>query len=702
LKYFFNLLVLCIVIVACSQKQSNTQTFKYTNDLIDESSPYLLQHAHNPVNWKPWNEETLALAKKENKLIIVSIGYSACHWCHVMEHESFKNDTVAVIMNENFINIKVDREERPDIDQVYMDAVQLLTGSGGWPLNVITLPDGRPVFGGTYFEKDQWLKVIQDISYLYKESPEKVVTYAEKLTAGITSSDLVTISKKPTAFNNEFITKAVENWKVQFDTINGGQIGTTKFPMPTNLNFLLQHAYQNTDEIIENHVLKTLTKIANGGIYDHVGGGFSRYTVDESWHIPHFEKMLYDNAQLVSLYSNAYALTKSDLFKERVEETLVFLERECLDETGGFYSAIDADSKNIKGELEEGAYYTWTKEELKRLLKSNFDLFTSYYDISDSGLWENNKYVLKRTSIPLETIRKIYNLNESELKNKISKINTVLLEARNQRQSPRMDNKILTSWNALNINAYVDAYRVFQNKHYLEVAKKIGYFIVNNQQRDDGGLNHVFINNKSSIDGYAEDYAASIEAYINLYQVTLDEIWLIRAKKLMDYTIKHFYDSESGMFYFTSNNAPPLITRKIETTDGVIPSSNATLASSLFKLSLYYYNDNYDKIAKYMMRNVKAHALTSPSNYGKWLNLIVNYSNPFYEVVMSGKDAHVLLNEINSYYLPNIIVAGSTVESDIPLLKNKYVPNETLIYVCTNGNCKLPQTQVSAAIKNIR
>ena len=703
MKYTISLFLCYLILVGCSQeKKQSTQTFKYTNDLIKESSPYLLQHAHNPVDWKPWNEETLELAKKENKLIIVSIGYSACHWCHVMEHESFENDSVAAIMNENFINIKVDREERPDVDQVYMHAVQLITGSGGWPLNCITLPDGRPVYGGTYFEKDQWMEVVQNISDLYKKSPEKVIEYAEQLTEGIKASELITVNEKPAEFNNEIITEAVHKWKTQFDTIHGGQIGAPKFPMPINLNFLLQYSFQNNDEFVKNHVIKTLTKMANGGIYDQVGGGFSRYVTDEIWHIPHFEKMLYDNAQLVSLYSNAYAITKNDVFKKTVEETLTFLERECLDATGAFYSSIDADSENSEKELEEGAYYVWNQDQLKSLLGTDYNTFKSYYDLSISGLWENQKYVLKRTSLSVTDISKKNNLNETELLKKIDQWNSILLSERNKRSIPRMDNKILTSWNALTIDAYVDAYRIFQNPHYLVVAKKTAHFIMDKQYRKDGGLNHVYINNKSSVDGYAEDYAATIDAFINLYQVTLDEYWLSTAKTLMDYSIIHFFDQNTGLFYFTSNNAPPLIIRKIETTDDVIHSSNASLATALFKLSLFYYDENYSNIAKNMMHAMQEHAANTPYNYSKWLSLMMDYSNPFYEVVISGQKAPEFLKELNTYYLPNIIISGSTTESNLPLLENKYNPNESYIYVCTNGTCKLPQTKISEALKSIK
>ncbi|CDF79630.1 thymidylate kinase, partial [Formosa agariphila KMM 3901] len=698
---FISILISFILFNCSKRKDLNRENFTYTNDLIEESSPYLLQHAHNPVNWKPWNEKTLELAKKENKLIILSIGYSACHWCHVMEKESFENDSIAAVMNKNFINIKVDREERPDVDKVYMQAVQLLTGSGGWPLNCITLPDGRPIYGGTYFEKHEWLKIITEISNLYKESPEKISAYAEELTKGIKSSELIHIKKKNNEFKPKFISEAVNSWKPQLDSINGGQLGNIKFPMPINLDFLWKFGVQNNEESVKNHVTNTLTKMAKGGIYDQIGGGFSRYATDEIWHIPHFEKMLYDNAQLVSIYSNVYAVTKDELYKQTVQQTLNFLERECLDETGAFYSAIDADSKNNEGNLEEGAFYVWNQEELKTILGTDFNLFKSYYDISDSGLWKNELYVLKRNQFSVSEISKNNDISEVDFNVKINKWKSILLKARNKRALPRFDHKILTSWNALTINAYLDAYRVFRDPHYLEIARKTANFIITKQLRTDGGLNHVYTNGTSSIDGYAEDYAATIEAFINLYQVTLDETWLDKAVKLINYTITHFYDKENKLFYYTSNNSTPLITRTKESTDGVIPSSNAMLASSLFKLSLYYFNENYSNKAKDMMHIMQDHMLESPSSYSKWLSLLMDYSNPFYEVVLSGDNAIALVTELNGYYLPNIIVGGATSESSLPLMENKFNKNETYIYVCTKGNCKLPQTKVSEALKSI-
>ncbi|TCL64063.1 uncharacterized protein DUF255 [Mariniflexile fucanivorans] len=351
----------------CANKDSSKKNDnkEFVNDLIHETSPYLLQHAFNPVDWKAWNSETLELAKKSEKLIIISVGYSACHWCHVMEEESFENDSVAKLMNANFVSIKVDREERPDVDQIYMNAIQLMTGSAGWPLNCITLPDGRPIFGGTYFTKDQWIKALTDISNLYKNDPQKVMDYADKLTHGIKTSELVSLNTEDIKFTPKKLSAIIKAWKSNLDFEYGGQATAPKFPMPNNLNFLLRYSFQNDDAQLQSYVMKALTKMADGGLYDQIGGGFSRYSVDAKWHIPHFEKMLYDNAQLVSLYSDAYLISKNDRFKDIVEQTLNFINVELSDESGGFYSSLDADSEDKNGNLKEGVYYSWTEAELK-------------------------------------------------------------------------------------------------------------------------------------------------------------------------------------------------------------------------------------------------------------------------------------------------------------------------------------------------
>jgi uncharacterized protein YyaL (SSP411 family) len=415
---------------------------KYTNDLIHETSPYLLQHAHNPVNWHAWNDETLELAKKENKLILISVGYAACHWCHVMEHESFENDSVAKIMNENFINIKIDREERPDIDQVYMTAVQLMTGSGGWPLNCVALPDGRPFWGGTYFPKDQWINTLTKIAELYKSNPEKVTEYAENLTKGVQESELVTFNTSKAEFSKENITTAVNIWKQNFDHDLGGINKAPKFPMPNNYSFLLRHAQQTKDTELNRYTLNTLDKMALGGIFDQVGGGFARYSTDKKWHIPHFEKMLYDNAQLVSLYSDAYLVTKNELYKETVIRTLKFVERELTNKEGAFYSSLDADSTSKEGHLEEGAFYVWSENELKALIKKDYELFAKYYNINEYGYWEKDTYNLIRKVDDI-TFSKENNIATEVLKNKVTQWQKTLLKERSKRNKPRLDDKTL-------------------------------------------------------------------------------------------------------------------------------------------------------------------------------------------------------------------------------------------------------------------
>nr|WP_299106994.1 thioredoxin domain-containing protein [uncultured Winogradskyella sp.] len=688
--------------MSCSQsnQSADINIEKKANDLIKETSPYLLQHAYNPVNWKAWNNESLELAKVENKLIVISVGYSACHWCHVMEEESFENDSIAKLMNENFINIKVDREERPDVDQVYMNAVQLMTGSGGWPLNCIALPDGRPVFGGTYFTKKQWSKILKDMSKLYKDDPEKVIAFAEQLTEGVKKSDLITINKEEIQFNPLAMKTMVKQWRTSLDFKNGGREKAPKFPMPSNLNILLRYSFQYENEQIQNYVINTLSKMANGGLYDQIGGGFSRYSVDERWHVPHFEKMLYDNAQLVSLYSKAYQLTKNEDFKKVVIETIDFIEKELTQRDGAFYSSLDADSYNADGELEEGMFYTWTSEELKEILKSDYSLFKSYYNINATGKWEKGQYILYKTKTDVE-FSKSNNLELLELETKILSWKNTLYKVRSSRNRPRTDDKILTSWNALMQKAYIDAYRVFGNSSYLEKAIKNASFIKENQINADGSMFHNFKNGKSTIAGFSEDYAHAIAAFIELYQATFNEEWLNSAKQLADYSIQHFLNKESSMFYFTSDKEENLIARKTEVYDDVIPSSNSVLAESLFKLGHYYSNKEYSDLAKQMLSNMNEDIEESPSSYSNWLVLYLNYSNPFYEVGISGDNAQDKLKELDQSYLPNVLISGAKAKSELPLLQNKYIEGETYVYVCVNGTCKMPVTSTEKALSQI-
>lgn len=698
---FIYLLLIVFCFLSCNKKEGTNENHKFTNDLINETSPYLLQHAHNPVNWKAWNQETLDKAKAENKLIIISVGYSACHWCHVMEEESFENEDIAKLMNNNFISIKVDREERPDIDQIYMNAVQLMTGKGGWPLNCIALPDGRPIFGGTYFTKEEWTKALTDLSQLYKNNPEKANEYADKLIAGIHKSQLILVNDDEADFKKTELNNAVILWQKQMDYKEGGLIGEEKFPMPSSLHFLLRYGFQNNDKTIQQYVQTTLIKMANGGIYDAIGGGFSRYSIDEKWHIPHFEKMLYDNAQLVSLYSDAYLSTKNELYKKTVGETLNFVEKELMASNGAFYSSLDADSKNKRNKNEEGAYYVWTKEELMTILKSDFELFQKYYNINEMGLWENEKYVLFKNQSDNDFALQ-NKLTLAELNSKTKKWKQVLLTARNKRPRPHLDNKTLTSWNALMIKGYANAYRAFKNPHYKEIALKNAAFILQKQLQKDGSLMHNYKDGKSSIQGFSEDYAFVIDAFISLYQITLDEKWLNKAKNLTDYTMTHFWDKKSNFFYFTSNSVKNLIARKMEITDNVIPGSNSVMAQNLFLLGHYFSNEIYSKTALQMLNNVKKEALQSPVEYYNWLNLMLNYTNNYFEVAVSGKEALIKTNRLQGYYLPNILIAGSKTESKIPILKDRFIDGQTYIYVCVDKACKMPETEVETVVRKIK
>ena len=687
-------LLLIIMINSCSEKTS-----KMSNNLINENSPYLLQHAYNPVDWNPWDKQYLEKAKKENKLVVISIGYSSCHWCHVMEKESFEDSLVASIMNEKYISIKVDREERPDVDQVYMNAVQLMTGSGGWPLNVVTLPDGRPIWGGTYFPKDQWINALTQISDLYNKEPEKFINYAETLEKGIKSLDIITTNDNQELASID-LDKHIRSLVNKIDKKNGGFSGAPKFMMPNNIHFLLRSAYQNNDKETLKLVNLTLEKMAYGGVYDQIGGGFSRYSTDDKWHIPHFEKMLYDNAQLISLYSDAYLVTNNELYKNVVYETIAFVLKELKNPNGGFYSSIDADSKSLDGKENEGAYYIWKEDELKKLLKDDFVVFSDYYNINEYGYWEDDNYVLIKNKSDA-AFAKAHNLSKEQVSQKIDTWKKILIKARNKRSMPNIDDKILTSWNGLMINAFIDAYRVFKDENFLDVASSSAEFIVKNMKKTDGGLYHSHKDGKSKINGYLEDYAAAIQAFLNLYENTLDEKWLNISNDLMKYTYENFFNDETNMFYFTSKLDDKLISRTIAFRDNVIPSSNSIMANNLFKLSHYFDNKTYLNSSQQMVNNIKDQIELYPGGFSNWMNLILNINKNFYEVAVVGSKAIEKIKELNENYLPNKIIIGSLENNSLPLLKNRYVEGETYIYVCVNKACKMPVKTVKEALKLI-
>ncbi|MFN3752420.1 thioredoxin domain-containing protein [Flavobacterium sp.] len=669
------------------------------NELHFETSPYLLQHANNPVHWKAWNENALAQAQKENKLIIISIGYSACHWCHVMEHESFENEEVATVMNTHFVNIKIDREERPDIDAVYMKAVQVMTGRGGWPMNVVTLPDGRPIWGGTYFRKNEWINSLEKLQEIYTQNPETIFDYAQQLHEGLQSLSIIPKSNSSVEYNLKSLEKLVEKWQKSFDWEFGGMARAPKFMMPTNYEFLLRYGYQTQNQSLLDFTNLTLTKMAHGGLFDTIDGGFSRYSVDMKWHVPHFEKMLYDNGQLVSLYANAYKLTGNPLYKEVIEKTLTFVEKEWLTPEGSFYSALDADSLNAENHLEEGAFYVWTKEELQELIGEDFDLFSAVFNINEFGHWEHGKYVLIQNQ-SLAQIAEKHNIAAETLAQKKKSWEQKLYCVREKRSKPRLDDKCLTSWNAIMLKGFVEAYKALDNPKYLDIASQNANFIVKNLWSSEGNLFRTYKNSKATINAYLEDYAHTIQGFISLYEATLDEHWLQNAKQLTDYIFDNFYDEKAEFFSFTSKRDTDLITPHFEVEDNVIPAANSVMASNLFRLGIYFNNGYYESIAEKMIQNILP-TIDYPSAFSNWLNVLLNYSEQNKELAICGEKAIAYLTQINQKYLPNIIIAGTEVDSKLPFLENRFVQNKTFLYLCQNKTCDMPSADFQEIINKI-
>lgn len=695
----FLIAMFSLLFSACSSQHKPSEDnmdHKYTNALAKESSPYLLQHAHNPVNWYPWGDEALQKAKDENKLIIISVGYAACHWCHVMEHESFEDTTVAQLMNDNFVSIKVDREERPDIDQIYMTAVQLMTGQGGWPLNCIAMPDGRPIWGGTYFPKANWMDALTQLASLWRDRPEEAIKYAENLTNGINNVEDIIPSKDTGAFTWDIMDEVVETWKPTLDMKWGGRDRAPKFPIPNNWDFLMRIAHFQGDKKVEQSVDLTLRKMAYGGIYDQVGGGFARYSVDAYWKVPHFEKMTYDNGQLVSLYSKAYQNNPDPLFKRIVFETLEYTDREMTSPEGGFYSSLDADSEG-----EEGKFYVWTKAEIDSVLGADSEWLSEYYGVTDRGNWEHGNNILMVQTSPAEFAEK-KGWAEAELLDKLEVAKEKLFTARAVKIRPGLDDKILTSWNALMLKGYADAYLAFGEEHFLKVATRNALFIEKNL-RDGHRLNRNYKEGRASINAFLDDYALLADAYLTLYRATLEPAWLERAKGLVDYTLEHFFSEEKKMFFYTSDQDPALIARKMEVTDNVIPASNSVLANVLFDMSHLFDEKNYRAISTQMLHNIKNDMSRYGSGYSNWGILMLKHLKPYYEVVIAGTEAEAKARKFDQHYLPNVLLVAAKKEKkeQLPLLEYRFVEGATRIYVCRNMACQLPVDEVAKALEQM-
>ncbi|HWY37300.1 MAG TPA: thioredoxin domain-containing protein, partial [Bacteroidia bacterium] len=661
---------------------------QHTNSLIHQKSPYLLQHAHNPVNWYAWGDEAFAKAKAENKLVLISIGYSSCHWCHVMEHECFEDEQTATLMNRSFVNVKVDREERPDVDHIYMTAVQLMSGHGGWPLNCFILPDGRPVYGGTYFPKQQWQNLLQKLAELYTHNKDQVEQYAKELTQGIKQTDeLLHISPGEKTISKELLERSVQNWQKRFDKANGGNAGSPKFPMPNNYLFLLKYAHLNKDEEVMSHVHLTLQKMAQGGIYDHAGGGFARYSTDALWKVPHFEKMLYDNAQLISLYAETYRQTPNPLYKQVVYETVEFLQREMMSDEGGFYSALDADSEGV-----EGKFYVWAKEELREILKKDFDVFADHYSVNEQGYWEDGNYILLR-DLPLAEVLLKHQLKEDELQKIITRSKEKLLAERKKRVPPGLDDKIITSWNALLCKALVDACQAFNEDRFLQLAQKNADFIIRYLLKKDHSLYRCCKKTEAYGHGFLDDYAFVIDAFASLFSVTGKEDYLTKSEALTQYCFDHFFSREKNLFYYTSHASNELISKSFEVSDNVIPASNSQMALNLHTLAAITGNTRYEETSAKMLGQM-ADELPYLASHSNWGLLALRHIFNFYEICVVGNHVDEFMRDFGKHCLANTIFVYSKQASQIALLAGRYVPHETYIYVCSNKACMQPVSSV--------
>lgn len=679
-----------ILILICGSCNFNaeTESGKQANALVNETSPYLLQHAYNPVSWFPWNDTALQKASEEDKLMIISIGYAACHWCHVMEEESFEDSTVAAMMNQYFVSVKVDREERPDIDQVYMDAAILANGRGGWPLNAITLPDGRPVFAGSYYPRDQWLRIIRQMAELYEKSPERLELVAEQLTKGIRAEAYPASMGQEALFTEKQLQQYFTNWLPELDFKYGGSRGAPKFPVTAKEQLLMQYYFHSGNDTILQALTTSLDQMAKGGIYDHLAGGFARYATDEAWKVPHFEKMLYDNAQLISLYSNAYRMTGREYYRQVVQETLAFVEAELYDPQGVFFSSLDADTEG-----EEGKFYTWTRTEVEDVLGKDAAWFMPLFHITEEGNWEAGKNILYLQDLPEPGAISEAAVTEAKKK---------MRNARNLRPRPALDDKVITAWNALMLEALLEASVALDAPELLEKALTTAHFLDKTMLQKNGQLYRTYKNGEVRIPAFLDDYALLIRAYLQLYQHTLDEQWLEKARLLTTFALDHFYDPAEQLFFYTSDLQSSLIARKKEVQDNVIPSSNSVMAHNLFILGNLDYRDDYLEISDQMLLKIAADMLQYPASYSYWASLFVQKVYPPYEVAILGHDYSAQLRKLRKPYLPNAIYLGGEDEGQMPLLKNKLVKGSTFIYVCQDKICQLPVREANAAIAQIK
>ena len=667
------------------------------NKLSNEKSLYLKQHSTNPVDWMPWNQSALKLASEQNKLLIISVGYSSCHWCHVMEEETFSDEEAAEIMNSKFINIKVDREERPDIDELYMKSLVLMTGSGGWPMNIIALPDGSPIWGGTYLPKENWITVLNQISNLYNDRYDDVLEYSVKLKEGLSPKKIINYEIKESELFSQ-IRDASDFAYKSLDTENGGLKSNQKFHLPSLIDFFQKGSYHFKERNYLEFADLTLKNIAYGGINDHVDGGLHRYTVDSIWHIPHFEKMLYDNAQMLSVFSSAYKRNNDKVYKKLIDDIFDFLENNLTGDNGLILSSISAVTEIGKNKI-EGDYYVWDKDEIKDILQGDFDLFKEYFSLNQDGLWEKNKYVLKRINDD-DFFTKKYNISSKKLKSVILESITKLRKSKEKREKPIIDKKVLTAWNALTVIGMSNAFQSTGEKKFIEKAVGIVSAIEENLINNDLTVKRsLSISNENIL--FLEDYSYLISAYLSLYQSTFNYDFIDKADALLKKAITIFADKNSSFLKFSSDQSLLFSENLFVNQDGVVPSANSVMCKNLFLLSHHTGNRDFLNIGKSMLNEISTQLISNPLDYMNWLSVSLDYYDKFYEVVISGKKSIEMAKEINSIYLPNILIATSKKDSEKYLLKNRYIKGENLIYVCVNNTCKYPVNNVDEALKLI-
>lgn len=676
------------------------------NRLKDETSPYLLQHADNPVDWYPWGDEAFQVARDENKPVLLSVGYSACHWCHVMAHESFEDEATAQVMNELFVNIKVDREERPDVDDIYMQAVQALTQHGGWPMTVFLLPDGRPFYGGTYYPDaprhgmPSFVQVMQAVHDAYVNRRDDLEKQADNIHQALKRDALGIGREDDSGLTKELLDEATKKIITNFDKINGGFGTQPKFPQPMTLEFLLRYYHRTQDEQALHVVTHTLTQMARGGIYDQIGGGFARYSVDARWLVPHFEKMLYDNSQLSRLYLHTYQVTGDEFYKHIAEEIYDYILREMTAPEGGFYSTTDADSEG-----EEGKFFVWTIDEVREALAPIEDdvpnasrIAIEYFGMSPGGNFEGSNilYVPNELDIVAERL----DMSEEALQEAIVAIKDRLYAVRTSRVHPGLDDKILTSWNGMMLASLAEAARVLQRDDYLVAAERAGDFLLQSMTDDDGRLYRTHKDGRSKIKGYLEDYANVIDAMLELYQSTFVEKWFVEARRLADVVLEHF-QTEDGGFYDTSDNHEELITRPRNLQDNATPSGNAMMAKQLLRLSAYTGETKYDESGRSVLRILTDALGQYPSAFGESLNATDMLVSGLTEVAIVGnptqESTKAILNSIRQPYHPNVISALSRKDVEehelIPLLSYRTMrDNQATVYVCRNFACQMPVT----------